>query len=147
VSRAIKLPGAAGLIVLCALAWGCAPKGASTPAQVLPVQQASLEPGEIELSDAKVTLADEHTIRFEVKYRFTKGKPDKYYQCDISFPGTANHGVRTMSGWELKAEGVIKDGIVLSKPPVTSFEIRMSEAASPQDGYKVISNVVSGKVE
>jgi hypothetical protein len=140
----MKLPAAVCLVVFSA--WGCGPKGGASP-QVLPVQQSSSEPGEIELSDAKVTLADERTVRFEVKYRFTKGKPDKYYSCDVSFPGTANLGVRTMSSWELQTEGVIKDGIVLRKPPVTSFEIRMSEAASPQDGYKVISNVVSGTVE
>jgi hypothetical protein len=147
VSGIIKQSAAACLVVLSVLALGCGPKGAVAPAQVLPVQQSSSEPGEIELSDAKATLADERTVRFEVKYRFTKGKPDKYYSCDISFPGTANHGVRTMSGWELQAEGVIKDGIELRNPPVKSFEIRMSEAVSPQDGYKGISNVASGQVE
>jgi hypothetical protein len=111
------------------------------------VEQSPPTPGEIELSGAKATLVDERTVKFEVTYRFTKGKPSKYYSCDIAFPGTPNHGVRMMSSWELKPEGVIKDGIVLSKPPVKSFEIHMSEAASPQDGYKRISNVVSGQVE
>ena len=52
-----------------------------------------------------------------------------------------------MESWELKAEGVIKDGIVLSSPPVETFEIRVSEADSPQNGYKLISNVVRGPVK
>jgi hypothetical protein len=52
-----------------------------------------------------------------------------------------------MEKWELKAEGVIKDGVVLSKPPVQTFEIRVSEADSPQNGYKPNSNTVSGTVK
>jgi hypothetical protein len=117
------------------------------PTPVIAVEPVSTTPGDIELSDAKATLVDGKVVQFEVRYRFSKGKPDKYYSCDVSFPGTPNHGVRMMSSWELKTEGVLKDGIVLSKPPVTSFEIHMSEAVSPQDGYNKISNVVSGKVE
>ena len=107
----------------------------------------STEPGEINLSDPKVTLADPNTVRFEVNYRFTKGTPDKYYLCEIAFPGTPNHGAKPMESWELKSEGVIKDGVVLSKPPVRTFEIRVSEADSPQNGYKKISNVVRGPVK
>src|SRR5262249_188829 len=105
------------------------------------------EPGEIALSDPKVTLAEPNRVRFEVRYRFTKGKPDKYYLCEISFPGTPNHGAKPMESWELKSEGVIRDGIVLHKPPVQTFEIRVSEADSPQKGYKKISNVGRGGVE
>ena len=107
----------------------------------------STEPGEIELSEPQVTFTEPNQVRFEVRYRFTKGKPDKYYMCEVSFPGTPNHGAKPMESWELKSEGVIKDGIVLSKPPVQTFEIRVSEADSPQNGYKPISNVVSGSVK
>jgi hypothetical protein len=110
-------------------------------------QPVSTEPGRIELSDPKVTLEGPNTVRFEVRYRFTKGKPDKYYMGDIWFPGTPNHGSKPMQSWELKSEGVIKDAVVLSKPPVQTFEIRVSEADSPQNGYKTISNVVSGPVQ
>jgi hypothetical protein len=148
VSGAAKRLTAACLVVLSSLAPGCGPRGGnSTPTQVFAVEQAPSTPGEIELSDAKATLVDGNIVKFEVHYRFTQGKPDKYYSCEVSFPGTPNHGVRMMSSWELKPEGEIKDGIVLSKPPVKSFEIHMSEAVSPQDGYKKISNVVSGRVE
>jgi hypothetical protein len=107
----------------------------------------STEPGEIELSEPKVTFTKPNMIQFEVRYRFTKGKPDKYYMCDVSFPGTSNHAAKPMESWELKSEGVIKDGIMLSKPPVEKFEIRISESTSPQDGYKPISNVVTGPVQ
>ena len=107
----------------------------------------STEPGGIELSEPKVIFTKPDMIQFEVRYRFTKGKPDKYYMCDVSFPGTPNHAAKPMESWELKSEGVIKDGVVLSKPPVRTFEIRLSEADSPQDGYKKMSNVVRGPVK
>jgi hypothetical protein len=122
----------------------------ANPAPDTDVQTAkivSTEPGEIELFDPRVTFAEPNLVRFEVRYRFTKGKPDRYYMCDVSFPGTKNHGAKPMDSWELKSEGVIKDGIVLSMPPVETFEIRMSEAVSPDKGYKKISNVVSGPVK
>ena len=117
------------------------------PAPARDTTPVSTEPGEIELSGAKVTLKESNRIEFEVQYRFTKGKPDKYYMCDVSFPGTTNHAAKPMESWELKSEGVIRDGIRLSNLPVQAFEIRVSEANSPQDGYKVISNTVKGSVE
>ena len=133
---------------LAILLTGCGQQAAGPATTAVPTTQpASTEPGEIELSDPKVRLAEANTVRFEVSYRFTRGKPDKYYLCEISFPGTQNHGAKPMESWELKSEGVIKDGIVLHKPPVHTFEIRVSEADSPQNGYKKISNVVSGPVK
>jgi hypothetical protein len=42
---------------------------------------------------------------------------------------------------------VIKDGVELSEPGAKSFEIYMSEASSPQGGFKKISNVVSGPIK
>jgi len=136
------------VLVLATLPSGCSPNsGTTAPVQAVGAEQSPPTPGEIELSGAKVTLVDPQTVQFEVNYRFTKGKPDKYYSWDISFPGTPNHAVGMMSSWELKAEGVLKDRVMLKKPPVKYFEIHMSEAASPQDGYKIISNVVSGQVE
>ncbi len=141
---------AGGLLLVClaVLFTGCGRSAvAPNPAVVPTASLVPTEPGEIELSDPKVTFAESNTVRFEVRYRFTKGKPDKYYLCEVSFPGTANHGAKPMESWELKSEGVIKDGIVLSKPPVQTFEIRVSEADSPQDGYKQISNVVRGPVQ
>jgi hypothetical protein len=149
-SEFISCRSAAGLLLvpLAVLLTGCGPQAAVPgTAVVQPAEPVPVEPCEIELSDPKVTLAEPNTVRFEVHYRFTKGRPDKYYLCEISFPGTPNHGAKPMESWELKSEGVIKDEIVLSKPPVQTFEIRVSEAESPQNGYKMISNVVSGPVK
>lgn len=137
----------AGLL-LTSLLVGC-PQSVSTPDPVVVTvtDPVPTEPGEMELFDAKVTLEPSSIVRFEVHYRFTKGKPDKYYLCEISFPGTSNHGAKPMERWELKPEGVIKDGIILSRLPVQKYEIRVSEAESPQNGYKKISNVLSGTVQ
>jgi hypothetical protein len=106
----------------------------------------SAEPGQIELSDPQVTFSPPNLVRFEVKYRFTQGRPSKYYLCEVAFPGTENQGAKPMESWELQPEGMIKDGIVIHKPPVAMYEIRVSEADSPQNGYKLISNVVSGTI-
>jgi hypothetical protein len=128
-------------------AFGC---GQQTPAPVPTVvtEQASPAAGEVELSDPKVALLKgEDLVEFKVKYRFTKGRPDKHYSCNISFPGTANHGVKQIESWELQSEGVIHDRIKLSEPGVKTFEITMLETPSPQEGYQKISNVVSGSVE
>jgi hypothetical protein len=126
----------------------CTPRSTApqTPA-VEEIPSEPTEPGQIELSDPKVTFVAPNQVHFEVRYKFIKGKPSKYYMCEISFPGTPNHGAKPMERWELKSEGVIKDGLVLSKPPVQTFEIRVSEADSPQNGYKPISNTLSGSVK
>jgi hypothetical protein len=129
---------------------GCNLKSGPKPGTklpVLPLQEVSQEPGEIELSDPRVTFREPNTVQFEVKYRFTRGRPDKYYSFDIDFPGTKNHGIKTMSDWELKPEGVIKDSIELRDPGAKTFEIYMSETMSPQLGYKKNSNVVKGQIQ
>jgi len=55
--------------------------------------------------------------------------------------------VKYMEGWELKDSGVLKSGLVLKSADVKEFEVRITEALLPQDGYKPISNVVKGQVE
>ena len=137
--------GGLALFLLAALTSGCGPPAAA-PVPVPVVEEIDEGPCEIELSEPKVTLVEPTLVRFEVKYRFTKGKPSRFYACDVSFPGTANHGVKRMQHWELKTEGVIKDGVVLSMGPVTSFTIHMSEAPTGRDAYQRISNVVSGLI-
>lgn len=126
----------------------CGQRAASpAPKPVAAVRETPALPSEIELSDAKVTLHEPDIVGFEVKYRFTKGQPNQYYSCEITFPGTENLGVRLMESWELKTEGVIRDKVMLSKPGVKSFEIHMSESSSPMATYKIISNVLSGPIE
>jgi len=133
------------LLPLAALAFGCGQK-TDTPAPAVVIRHASQTPCEIQLTDAKVTVLEPTLVQFEVTYRFTHGQPDKYYSCDILFPGTPNHGVRMLESWELKEEGMIRDRIVLTQPGVKSFEIRMSESPSPRDPYKTISNTLGGSV-
>jgi hypothetical protein len=134
-------------VAIALLLSSCGQSPTPRPIAVAPTVPVSTEPGLIELSDAKATFMQPNRVRVEVRYRFTKGKPDKYYLCEISFPGTTNVGARPLDTWELKPEGVFKDVVQLTKPPVEKFEIRFSEAESPQNGYKMISNVASGPVQ
>jgi len=147
--HSIVRPGARNWLFLpcVVLLSGCTPAAPPERVDIAKTVVVSSGPGEIELSDANVTLHDDNRVAFEVKYKFTKGKPDRYYMCEISFPGTKNLGAKPMLSWELKSEGVIKDALTLSMPPVQTYEIKVSEAVSPQDGYKLISNVISGKVK
>lgn len=123
---------------------GCSGTAATQP---LAVENRSQIPSEIELSEPKVTLVEPTRVEFEIKYRFTKGRPDKNYSCEIFFPGTPNHAVRLMESWELKPEGTIRDGVVLTNPPVTTFDIHMSEAPTARERYTKVSNVLSGPVK
>jgi len=134
------------LIPVFVLFLGCRSESSGPATDFVSTEVVSTEPGEILLSNAQVTMTDPNRIQFEVHYRFTKGKPDKYYMCEVSFPGTQNQASKPMERWQLQAEGVIRDGFRLPQPPVDTFEIRVSEADSPQNGYKLISNVVTGKV-
>jgi hypothetical protein len=134
-------------VAIVLLLTSCGQSPTPRPIAVAQTTPVSTEPGQIELSDAKATMAPQNRVRVEVRYRFTKGKPDKYYLCEITFPGTTNVGARPLDSWELKPDGVFKDIVQLNKPPVEKFEIRFSEAESPQNGYKMISNVASGPVQ
>jgi hypothetical protein len=141
---------AAGCItlILVMAAPGCNQKPAPVAMIPVAVEPVSLEPCEVELSEAMATFAEPNIVRFEVKYRFTKGKPDKFYSCNISFPGSKDGGTKAMQSWQLKAEGgVIKDGVALTQPRTQTFEIYMAEAPTGQDPFKKISNVVSGPVK
>ncbi len=144
-----RRPGA-GYVVFClfvALVPACREKPERSAPPVV-ARVAPSTPGEIELSDPMVTLSAPKRVQFEVKYRFTRGQPDRYYACDISFPGTPNHGVRLIEAWELKPEGgVIRDTVELSHPGAKTFAIQMSESLSPREVYKKNSNLVSGPIQ
>jgi hypothetical protein len=135
---------------LAVISLGCgpsSPSAAPSPEVTRATSSGPPEPSEIELYEPKARLVDDGVVQFEVKYRFTSGKPSNFYQVDVKFPGSENYGVKFMDGWELQESGVISDGIVAHALPVKEFEISVSEALLPQDGYSLISNTVSGEVE
>ena len=140
-----------GCLLVATAGWlavvGCGP---SDPAAV-PVIRATTagppEPGAIELYEPRAHFGPDDVLQFEVKYRFTSGGPTNFYCAEVQFPGSESFGVKYMEGWELKPEGTLRDGLILQSPDVEDFEIRVTEALLPQDGYKPISNVVRGKVE
>jgi hypothetical protein len=147
-SRSFRRPRAGGFVVfaLLVLPWGCGP-ATDAPVPSVVARQTPPTPSAIQLTEAKVVLLEPTVVHFEVRYRFTQGQPDKYYACDITFPGTASHGVRLLEAWELKAEGVIRDKVQLSERGVKTFEISISESPSPRETYRKISNVVRGPVQ
>lgn len=142
-------------MVACTLALmgGCQHQAANPPASEPVADRAAVEqpkedegpvePAEVELSDAQGRI-EGGIFRFEVKYRFTKGRPRQHYLVTVSFPGTKNLCLKHMEAWELKTEGVIKDGYELIEQPVTAYEIIFSESSSPQYPYKKISNTLAG---
>ncbi len=140
------------LLLLPGLGWlmvGCQPTASPPPpkATVANVAEPS-DPSEVELSNAKVELVPPEILKFEVEYRFIKGKPTKNYMCELKFPGTENVGRKPMSAWELKDSGWIKGAIEMQSQavPVQSFEILLSESEEPQRGYDKISNILTGQV-
>jgi hypothetical protein len=136
------------LLACCSLLGvGCDTTPPPAPVTKTVVVDIPKEPSEIELTDAKAVFKSTELVQFEVKYRFKKGKPLKYYLCEIKFPNTTHQGIKYMDGWELKESGVIRDGVIIQSAPVTTFEIKMSEANHPEQGYDLISNVVTGEVE
>jgi hypothetical protein len=133
-----------------ALLPGCSPQAKSNPAgaTAITATETKSEPGVVELSDPKVTRADDNLIKIEFQYKFTSGSPVKTYLLEMSFPGTNERGQKPMEGWELKQEGVIKTSVQVGDPEaVTKYSIVMSEADSPDRGYTRNSNELTGELE
>lgn len=153
-TRSLKRLAALGVVLglLLALPFACAEKTmppgrvAERPPQV-PIDTTT--PREIELSDATMKYRDAEVVLFEVKYRFAKGQPQPgyEYQLEVDFPGTANHGLKPLIGRQVQKESIVKDGFQLSKPGAKSFEMKITEAQSPQHPYHKISNVATGTIQ
>jgi hypothetical protein len=105
------------------------------------------EPSEVELYEPVARFEEPDLVQVEVKYRFTQGKPTHYYLLEVRFPGTNEAGIKPIDGWELQDEGVIRDGFFVEDSQVTEFEIELTEAVVPMEGYTRISNVVTGTVQ
>lgn len=132
------------------VSWGCTQSSNKPPAAGAAVTRTVVEevpPGVVELTSATAKLGDDSVVRFEIAYRFTSGLPVKNYLCEINFPGTTNRGMKPMDAWEVKPEGVIKTGIQVADHLVNEFSITFAEADSPDRGYKVISNTLTGAIK
>jgi len=78
-------------------------------------------------------------VRLEVAYRFVKGAPKNFYCAEVEFPGTENVGMKYMEGWELKDSGMLTSAMVVKSLDITSFEVKITEALLPEDGYRPTS--------
>jgi hypothetical protein len=110
------------------------------------VDNGQYEPCEVILSDGEVTLPEPGVAKFEVKYKFIKGKAARYYSCDISFPGTMARATKRMEAWQVNDEGVIVDRLAVPKEGVDKFEIVFMEAPTGMAPYAPVSNVLQGQI-
>lgn len=141
VGNGLALVGLASLL-LC----GCN-KVAPVPVVPSVVDEGPVEPAEAELSNPKYKIDDDGNFYFQVDYKFTKGRARQFYLLTVKFPGTENMCLKHMEAYHLKEkEGVIRDGIPLTDKSLTTYEIFLSEADSPMNEYKPISNTVTGEV-
>lgn len=115
--------------------------------QEITPQVVDTSPGVVELISAKAQRQPDKIIRFEVAYKFTSGSPVKNYMLNLGFPGTTVAGNKPMDAWEVKPEGVIKTGMPVGDADAKTFELTFSEADSPDRGYKIISNTLTGDIE
>ena len=155
--RSLKIECVRGMLVstvLACISAGCTNDSSTsqqpelTPVQTEPVDEGPIEPAVVELSNPKYRIDGEGNFMFEVNYKFTKGRARQYYLLTVNFPGSQNMCLKHMEAHHLKEkEGVIRDGIPLFDPTLTSYEIVLSEADSPMNQYLPISNTVGGKVE
>ena len=117
--------------VLCCMSAGCTndsplsqqPDLTPVPAAE-PVDDGPIEPAVVELSNPKYRIDGEGNFFFEVNYKFTKGRARQHYLLTVNFPGSQNMCLKHMEAHHLKEkEGVIRDGIPLYDPALTSYEI------------------------
>jgi len=104
-------------------------------------------PSVVELQKATAIIDSEDIARLEIFYQFTSGTPAKHYLCKLRFPNKDRDFSKFMAAGELSQEGSFKTAIEAGDPPPDSFEITLSEAESPDAGYTVISNTLTGKFQ
>ena len=104
------------------------------------------QPAQVELGTPTAFFQAPDIVRFEVPYKFVVGAPVAHYGCEVKFLDSGFTGQKHMQAWELKPEGVIRDGFVIGSEPTGAFEIVFTEAESPDQGYHPISKVVTGHV-
>jgi hypothetical protein len=122
-------------------------RGRADAAKVRAVVDAPAGPSVVELTKATAVLDDLGIVRFTIDYRFTSGSPTKFYQCDITFVDADRYGIKPMNASELSPQGSFKTGIEVGDTPVKEYTMTLSEAESPDQGYKLISNTLHGEVD
>lgn len=139
------------LLIFVAFLSGCLEDSTSTSSRVSetvkPAKPLQQGPSRVELIGATAKLDDSGIVRFDIQYKFTSGSPTMFYQCDIKFSGTDRYGLKPMTADELEQSGSILTGIEVGNADVKDFEITLSEAVSPDQGYHLISNTLRGVVE
>lgn len=104
------------------------------------------ERAEVELGEPTATFQAPDIIRVEIPYKFVVGAPVAHYGCEVKFLDPDFTGLKYLQAWELKNEGVIRDGFVIGAEPKGAFEVVFTEAESPDQGYHPISKVVTGQL-
>lgn len=140
--------------VACFVATGCQDESESVATQANGNSLAATSPrpkatgpSKVELTDATAKLDELGIVRFDIHYEFTSGGPTKFYQCDITFIDADRYGIKPMMADELAQSGSFKTGIEVEDAPVKEYEITLSEAESPDQGYRLISNTLRGEVD
>lgn len=105
------------------------------------------EPAEVELGVPTTSFQAPDIVRVEIPYKFITGSPVAHYGCEVKFLDSEFTGFKAMEAWELKNEGVIRDGFQIGRAPKGAFEVVFTEAESPDRGYHPISKVVTGQID
>ncbi len=156
-SQAIRRIQGMILLSLVALPLGCKQSSSSTSATnpapngqstVAPTRQPPAQATVVELSDPKVTLENGTTLRYQVKYRFTKGqpKPEHWYACNIEFEPARGAGLKRIQGKDLKVEGSIEETLRLLKSGAKEYHIYLSEGPGMGGPFRQISNDLKGPI-
>ena len=103
-------------------------------------------PAEVELGEPTAYFQAPDIVRVEIPYKFVAGTPVAHYGCEVKFLDSDFKGQKYLQAWELKNEGVIRDGFVIGNEPKGAFEVTFTEAESPDKGYHPISKVATGQV-
>lgn len=131
------------LSIACCLVLGCGKK--AEPPKAAQSTEVTHEPGVIEIRKVDVAVSDEQVATFRIHYKFTSGKPNKFYMCNLVFPGNEKKGMKPLDAWEMKPEGNVLTRLEIDDS-INEFTIQFSEADSPDKGYTANSNTFAGKV-
>ena len=136
-----------GVVSCCVAIAGCTHGESNVQsAQSTTATVAPYEPAEVELGVPTAYFEAPDIVRVEIPYKFVVGGPVAHYACEVKFLDSGFIGTKSLEAWELKIEGVIRDGFVIGNEPKGAFEVVFTEAESPDQGFHPISKVATGRV-